>query len=274
VSTPLTSDKQACLEVTLHSLGRVAVAYSGGLDSTYLLAVAADLLGAENVLAVTVDSELILAHEVGLARDMASRLGVEHQVLAVQALSDPDVAANPPDRCYYCKREVLRQVAAAAAARGFCHILHGANRDDRADHRPGGRAAAELGARAPLDEAGLTKAEIRELSRRRGLSTWDRPSQACLASRVPYGTPLTAETLERIGSAEEYLRDRVGLQAFRVRDHFPVARVEAPPAYWPALLAEEAREALLAEFRRLGYLYVALDLAGLRSGSMNDVLKS
>jgi len=265
-------DKQARLDGILRSLGRVAVAYSGGVDSTYLLAAASDALGSGNVLAFTVASELIPTREVAAAQEIASSLGVEHKVLAVQALAVPEIAANPPDRCYFCKREVLQRIVAAAADRGSFHLVHGANRDDRGDYRPGARAAAEAGARAPLDEAGLTKAEIRELSRRRGLPTWNQPSQACLASRVPYHTPLTAEALHRIQVAEEYLRDRLGLRALRVRDHFPTARIEVPPTDWPLLLAEDVRSALVAEFCRLGYRYVALDLAGLRSGSMNDLL--
>ena len=265
-------DKQVRLEGILRSLGRVAVAYSGGVDSTYLLAAAVDALGTHNVLALTVASELMPGREVALAEEMAACLGVDHQVLAFQALEVPGIAANPPDRCYLCKREMLQRIAVAASAQGFPHLVHGANRDDLDDFRPGARAAAELGVRAPLEEAGLTKAEIRDLSHCRDLPTWDRPSQACLASRVPYHTPLTVEALRRIQAAEGYLHDRLGVRALRVRDHFPVARIELPPGDWPALLAEDARPALLAEFRRLGYRYVALDLAGLQSGSLNDLL--
>jgi uncharacterized protein len=270
--TDVAGDKQARLEAILRDLGRAAVAYSGGVDSTYLLAIAVDTLGHDNVLALTVASELIPAREVTLAQEMASRLGVKHQILSFQALAVPAIVANPPDRCYFCKLEVLQRIATVAAAQGFPLLVHGANRDDQHDYRPGTRAAAELGAQAPLDESGLTKTEIRDLSRRRGLPTWDHPSQACLASRVPYHTPLTAETLRRIQAAEEYLRDHLGVQALRVRDHFPVARIEVLPDDWPALLAGDARTGLLAVFRRLGYRYVALDLAGLRSGSMNDLL--
>lgn len=267
-------DKQPYLEGLLRSLGRVAVAYSGGVDSTYLLAVAADVLGCDNVLALTVVSELTSMREVALAQEMASCLGVRHQLLPFQALSVGDIAANPPDRCYFCKREMLQRIVMAATAEGFSNLIHGANQDDRCDYRPGTRAAVELGVRAPLEEAGLTKAEIRELSRRRGLPTWNQPSQACLASRVPYHTPLTVENLQRIRAAEEYVRDRLGIQALRVRDHFPVARIEVEPSDWPAFLAEDARDTLVAEFRRLGYRYVALDLTGLRSGSMNELLEA
>jgi len=273
-SSKALNDKLAQLERLLSTLGRVAVAYSGGVDSTYLVSIAADTLGAKNVLAVTVASELIPAYQIAEAQEMASRLGVEHAVLSIQALMVPGIAANPPDRCYHCKRTVLQGISEVAASRGFFHIVHGANRDDRGDHRPGTRAATEMGVRAPLDEVGLTKVEIRELSRRRGLPAWDRPAQACLASRVPYNTPLTAEMLQRIQTAEDYLRLHFKLEALRVRDHFPVARIEVPQAAWAALLADDARSALLAEFHRLGYVYVALDLAGLRSGSMNDVLRS
>ena len=271
--TEAVGDKQARLEGILRSLGRVAVAYSGGVDSTYLLAAAANALGSDNVLALTVASELTPMREVAIAQEMASRLGVKHQLLSLQALSVRSIAANPPNRCYFCKREVLKTIATAAAAQGFSNLVHGANQDDQGDYRPGMRAAVELGARAPLEEAGLTKAEIRELSRHRGLPMWNQPSQACLASRVPYHTPLTVEVLQRIQAAEEFIRCRLEVQALRVRDHFPVARIEVAPSDWPAFLAEDARSVLVAELRRLGYRYVALDLAGLRSGSMNELLE-
>jgi uncharacterized protein len=264
--------KVSTLQATLRGLDRVAVAFSGGVDSSYLLSAAIDTLGAPDVLAVTISSELIPASEIVRAQEVAALLGAEHHILALHALQVPGVVANGPDRCYHCKREVLRAVRELAAGRGISAVLHGANRDDRQDYRPGAQAAVEAGARAPLDEAGLTKAEIRDLSRRRGLPTWDLPSQACLASRVPYGTPLAEEALRRIEAAEAFLHDVLALRSVRVRDHFPVARLEVPPAAWPGLMSDAGREAVLGALRRLGYRYVALDLAGLRSGSMNDVL--
>ena len=266
------NEQVSSLNRTLRSLGRVAVAYSGGVDSTYLLAAAIDVLGAEQVLAVTISSELIPAAEIARAQEVATQLGARHQVVALRALPVPGIVANGPDRCYHCKREVLRAVGEVAAGHGIGVVLHGANRDDRADYRPGTRAAAEAGARAPLDEAGLTKVDIRELSRLRGLPTWDLPSQACLASRIPYGTPLSDEALRRIEAAEAFLHTALACRSLRVRDHWPVARLELPPEAWPGLLADGGREAVLVGLRRLGYRYVALDLAGLRSGSMNEAL--
>ncbi|MDY7041306.1 MAG: TIGR00268 family protein, partial [Chloroflexota bacterium] len=184
----------------------------------------------------------------------------------------PRLSANHPDRCYWCKREVLSAAFAVAHEEGLAHVVHGANADDAGDYRPGNRAAQETGARAPLLEAGLTKAEIRQFARERGLSVWNRPSQACLASRFPYGTPLTLEGLRRVEAAESFLHTELGLDGFRVRDHHPVARLEVDPADWPRLLAEDARARIVARMQELGYVYVTFDLAGFRSGSMNEAL--
>jgi uncharacterized protein len=262
-------EKERRLKARLAELGQVAVAFSGGVDSSYLLSAALDVLGPARVLALTADSPLIPRRELAQAGALAGRLGAAHRVIPLDPLSEPAVANNPPDRCYYCKRMVFSALQAEARRAGFPLLLHGANADDWQDYRPGQRAAEELGVVAPLDEVGLTKAEIRELSRRRGLPTWDAPAQACLATRLPFGATLSAPALRMIERAEDYLRERFGLRALRVRAHGRVARLELPPADWPAVLDVKARQELLATFAEIGFGAVALDLAGLRSGSMN-----
>ncbi|RME32552.1 MAG: ATP-dependent sacrificial sulfur transferase LarE [Thermoflexia bacterium] len=200
---------------------------------------------------------------------MAHLFGVRHIEVSFRALDVPAIAANPPDRCYHCKRAMFTRLLEIARAEGMAVLVHGANLDDLGDYRPGLRAAEELGVRAPFLEAGLTKADIRALSRELGLPTWDQPSMACLASRIPYGTPLTREALERVDAAETYLREALGLRQVRVRDHFPVARVEVDGEDIPRFIAPEVRIAIVHHLRGLGYRYVALDLEGFRSGSLN-----
>jgi len=265
--------KATRLREIIIELGSVAVAYSGGTDSSYLLSVCADVLGAENVLALTADSPLTPRSEMAEARALAADLGVRHQVLPSDDLDNESIVANPPDRCYHCKFTRFQALLDIAHENDLAYLLHGENADDVGDYRPGSRAAQELGVRAPLREAGLTKAQVRALAHARGLPNWDRPANACLASRFPYGTRLTAEGLARVESAEETLRQAWSLRQIRVRDHFPVARLEVPPAEIERLARPENRAMALQALRDLGYRYVALDLAGYRMGSLNDDLE-
>lgn len=265
-------EKLEHLERHVAGLGRALVAYSGGVDSHYLLSVCVDQLGPANVLAVTVDSPLLPHAELAAAEELAAALGAPHLVVRRDELADPAIANNPSDRCYHCKRGRFLALREIAADRGFPHLLHGENAADAGDYRPGAQAAAELGVVAPLAAAGLTKAEIRTLSRARGLPTWDRPAQACLASRFPYGTPLTAAGLARVEAAERFLAEQLGPVQFRVRDHWPVARLEVAPADIARLASAELREPVVARLRELGYLYVTVDLTGYRTGSLNDAL--
>lgn len=261
------------LREILAGLDSVAIAYSGGTDSSYLLAVALDVLGPSSVLALTADSPLTPRAELADARALAAELGARHRVLPSDDLAHPDIVANPPDRCYHCKFTRFGALLAIARADGLAHLLHGENADDDADYRPGSRAAEELGVHAPLREAGLIKAEVRALSRKRGLPNWDKPANACLASRFPYGTALTVEALARVEAAEETLRETWGLKQLRVRDHYPIARLEVPAEAIAHLAQPEVRDVAVEQLRALGYRYVTLDLAGYRMGSLNDDLE-
>jgi uncharacterized protein len=266
------SRKERLLREQIAGLGSVVVAFSGGVDSTLLLSMCVDVLGRDRVLAVTVESAIHPSIERGRAGELADRLGARHHVVDSGILNDPDFSANSPQRCYFCKRGIMRRLRALADKEGLAHVVHGANVSDQGDFRPGTRAAVEAGARAPLQEAGLTKEDIRALSKDRGLPTWDEPSMACLASRFPYGTHLTAGDLARVDAAENYLREEFGLRQLRVRDHMPVARIEVPEPDVQKLAAPQVRGRIVASFKKLGYMYVTLDLAGFRSGSLNEVL--
>ena len=265
--------KEEAVLAFLRAQERVAVALSGGTDSTYLLALAVEALGPQRVVALTAHSEFEPPEEVEEARALAEGLGAPHQVVRLSLLTRGPVAQNPPDRCYFCKREVLTAFREVLPQGDAWTLVYGANASDLGDYRPGERAARELGVRAPLQEAGLTKEEIRALARARNLPNWDRPSAACLASRFPYGTRLTPERLEQVAAAERYLRTELGLRRFRVRAHGDIARLELPREDWPLVLDEARLPALVEHLRALGFIYITLDLTGLRSGSMNDALK-
>jgi len=265
-------DKERQLRQSLRQAKRVTVAYSGGVDSSLLLWTALDTLGAGQVLAVLGDSDSLTNPERDQALRQARDWGATVHVVQTTEMDNPDYVRNGPDRCYHCKTilfSTLRQDADRHFS-GPSVLLDGTNADDLNDHRPGRRAAREAGVRSPLLDAGLTKAEIRELSRRHGLPTADRPASPCLASRLPYGTPVTAETLRQVGAAEEKLH-ALGFNPVRVRHHGTLARLEVMPA--DLLRAAAAAAAIVGQLKPLGYTYVALDLTGYRTGSLNEVLK-
>ena len=261
----------ASLGGILAGMRSVVVAYSGGVDSALVATVAYQTLGAR-ALAVTAKSPSLAPSELEHAAQFASRLGFQHRVIETDEMDRPEYRANAPSRCFFCKDELYTHLTDIAAQEGYAAVANGTNADDLGDFRPGLEAARKHGVRSPLVEAGLDKADVRELSRHMGLPTWDKPAQPCLSSRIPYGTPVSVDALDKIAAAESYLRG-LGIRELRVRHHGAVARIEVPPGDIPRLAAEDVRTELAARFRSIGYAYVTLDLDGFRSGSLNETVK-
>lgn len=262
------AEKYDLLCSRLNNLGSVLVAYSGGVDST-LIAVAAHAVLGDDCLAVLSISDTLPSSEAENARQTAHDLGLRLHEVDTHELTDPRFRSNPVDRCYYCKLELFGMLRAVADARGLKHIADGSNADDLSQHRPGRRAGLEYGVVTPLQDAGMNKDDVREVSRMLGLPTWDRPSMACLASRFPYGDEITEEALERVTTAEESVRS-LGLRQFRVRSHGNVARLEVDPGEMQR--AWEMRERLSDALHAAGFAYVAQDLEGYRTGALDEVL--
>jgi pyridinium-3,5-biscarboxylic acid mononucleotide sulfurtransferase len=269
-TTASMAEKQDRLFSILRDLGEVLVAYSGGTDSAYLAWAAHEVLG-DRAVAITADSASIPESHKRDAEAFAQQFGIRHEYIDTFEFDNPDYVANNPDRCFHCKDELFNRLECVGQERGTRHIIYGVNKDDLGDYRPGQNAAKLHQVKAPLVEAGLTKAEIRELSRQAGLPTWDRPASACLSSRVPYGTPVTKETVKTVEAGEEAIR-ALGFRQFRVRFHGELVRLEISREELPRAMSAEMAQKFVEVFKPLGFHYVTLDLEGYRQGAMNEVL--
>jgi uncharacterized protein len=268
-ATALVKEQQ--LRALFRQMESVLVAFSGGVDSTYVAYVATAELG-DKALCVTGDSASLAAHQRAETNELAGRFGFHHEILRTAELEDPRYQANAPDRCYFCKTELYDKLVPLAVERGLAYVVDGSTTDDLGDYRPGRAAAGEHQVRSPLVEVGMSKDEVRELSRRASLPTWDKPASPCLSSRIAYGTPVTIERLGTVDRGEEIMRE-LGFREFRVRHHDQLVRLEIAPAELDGALRREVADELARRFRALGFRYVTLDLHGYRTGAMNEILR-